>query len=41
MLQYGIGVPKGSVAHNAKEAEEIAKGIRKLQDGQHGVANRR
>lgn len=23
--QYGIGVPKGSVAHNAKEAEEVAK----------------
>ncbi|KAK5125624.1 Succinate--CoA ligase [ADP-forming] subunit beta, mitochondrial [Meristemomyces frigidus] len=24
---YGIGVPKGSVAYNAKEAEEVAKGI--------------
>lgn len=24
---YGIGVPKGNVAYNAKEAEEVAKGI--------------
>lgn len=26
-MQYGIGVPKGSVAHDAKEAEQVAKGI--------------
>lgn len=25
---YGIGVPKGDVAHNAAEAEQVAKGIR-------------
>ncbi|KAG9833119.1 hypothetical protein KCU68_g12242, partial [Aureobasidium melanogenum] len=24
---YGIGVPKGDVAHNAAEAEQVAKGI--------------
>ena len=25
---YGIGVPKGDVAHTAAEAEQVAKGIR-------------
>jgi succinyl-CoA synthetase beta subunit len=27
---YGIGVPKGDVAHSAAEAEQVAKGIRTL-----------
>lgn len=27
LLQYGIGVPKGDVAHSAAEAEKVAKGI--------------
>lgn len=27
LSQYGIGVPKGSVAHDAKEAEQVAKSI--------------
>ena len=27
---YGIGVPKGDVAHSAAEAEQVAKGIRML-----------
>ena len=27
---YGIGVPKGDVAHSAAEAEQVAKSIRML-----------
>jgi len=27
LIQYGIGVPKGGVAHNTKEAEKVAKSI--------------